>query len=116
MDIIVISEKTTEHGFYTTLQANNKKADFYIGNDYFRVCVHNASYRAWNMGIGKVFHHGLNNKESFDKALKEYKSKEIKEMINYVKTKVEEKQETYQEWREKNFDDKEFTRRLVEAQ
>ena len=74
----IIDETKTGLGTYITAACEKMTADVsYIptfGNSAVRVCVQNASNRAYRMGVGKAF-------PSFDAAVAAYKSADVRAII-----------------------------------
>ena len=74
----IIGETKTDLGTYITAVCEKTTADVsYIptfGNSAVRVCVQNASNKAYRMGVGKTF-------PSFDAAIAAYKSADVRAII-----------------------------------
>lgn len=82
MDVMIVEEHRTESRVSFELSCGKKSAYVSYGLVYgdVDVCVNNASHRAWR-GIGKCF-------ASFTDAFNNYKSAEVRAMIEFLRDAV----------------------------
>ena len=66
----------SEHGTYFNCKACKKSVYVSVTEWNINVCVSNASHQAWG-GSGRFF-------QTFDEAIKAYKSEEMKELLREV--------------------------------
>lgn len=75
MEIAIDDKNESEYGIYISATCGKKSAFISVYNDgTLQVCCNNASHKAWG-GLGKYF-------KDADDALNNYKSSEMKAMIN----------------------------------
>lgn len=85
-NVEIKSKEVYENGTGFTLQCGKKTGHFWLGS-FVNVVIENAAHKVWR-GTGKTFH-APNHKTGLLNARENYKSKEVRAMIDFLISEIE---------------------------